>query len=70
MSNKFKIIREQRGLTQEEVAKATDISPKFISAIENGRRNPSWQYAIQLADFYGVSLDDFRECNELVKERK
>lgn len=68
MPNKFKVIREQRGFTQAEVAEATDISPRFISAIENGRRNPSWQYAIQLADFYNVSLDDFRENENLRKE--
>lgn len=68
MPNKFQIIREQRGFTQAEVAEATDISPRFISAIENGRRNPSWRYAIQLADFYNVSLDDFRENENLKKE--
>lgn len=61
MTNKFQIIRKQRGFTQEEVADATHVSSKFVSAIENGRRNPSWKYAIQLADFYDVSLDDFRE---------
>ncbi len=68
MPNKFQIIREQRGFTQAEVAEATDISPRFISAIENGRRNPSWKYAIQLADFYNVSLDDFRENENQKKE--
>lgn len=69
MPNKFQMIREQRGFTQAEVAEATDISPKFISAIENGRRNPSWKYAIQLADFYNVSLDDFREKKYISYER-
>ncbi|MCM1508263.1 MAG: helix-turn-helix transcriptional regulator [Ruminococcus flavefaciens] len=69
MPNKFQLIRQQKGLTQEEVAEATSISPKFISAIENGRRNPSWMYAVQLADFYGVSLDDFRETTNTKTER-
>ncbi|MDE6501036.1 MAG: helix-turn-helix transcriptional regulator [Ruminococcus sp.] len=70
MPNKFKVIRKQHGYTQEEVAEATKISPKFISAIENGRRNPSWAYAIQLADFYNVSLDDFRETKNKISEKE
>lgn len=70
MPNKFQAIREHHGFTQAEVAEATDVSPKFISAIENGRKNPSWTYAIQLADFYNVSLDDFRETNNEKSERR
>lgn len=36
-----RLAREQRGLTQEEVAHRAGITVGYLSQLENGRRNPS-----------------------------
>ena len=50
--------REMNGLTQAEVAKATGLNQSSISRWEEGKRSPSIEYCIILADFYGISLDE------------
>ena len=50
--------REMNGLTQAEVAQATGLNQSSISRWEEGKRSPSIEYCIILADFYGISIDD------------
>ena len=40
--NKLKEIRERRNLSQEEVAKSTDISVTYYAGIERGEENPTY----------------------------
>lgn len=54
----IKLIRVQRGLTQEQVSAASGLHPTYISDIERGARNPSWQAITQLADGIGVATAD------------
>lgn len=42
--------------TQEEVAKATGIAQESISFYENGKRIPSDEAKIKLAEYYGVTV--------------
>ncbi len=49
-----KQIRIQRGLTQEQVSAASGLHPTYISDIERGARNPSWEAITRLADGIGV----------------
>ena len=42
-------IRSARSLTQEELAHRSGLHPTYISDIERGARNPSFQALIQLA---------------------
>ncbi len=50
--------REMNGLTQADVARATGLNQSSISRWEEGKRSPSIEYCIILADFYGISLDE------------
>lgn len=52
----LKEIREKAKLTQEETSKITGLSIKFISEIENGRRNPSDKSKNKLAMAYKVPV--------------
>ena len=50
--------REQRDLSQEQLAHATGITQAAISYWESGKRIPNVQACIKLADFYGISVDE------------
>lgn len=45
--------RDERGLTQEQLAQATGLQPTYISDIERGVRNPSWDVVVRLAAALG-----------------
>jgi transcriptional regulator with XRE-family HTH domain len=51
-------VREERGVTQTEVAARTGISKSTLSRLENGQRKPSLELLLPLAQTYGVPLDD------------
>jgi transcriptional regulator with XRE-family HTH domain len=42
-------LRHERGLTIESLAFASDIHPTYLSEIERGNRNPTWQIVCRLA---------------------
>lgn len=52
----FKKVRQERALTQTELAKQANVSQQTISAIENGRLDPSLKLLVLLAGILGVSL--------------
>lgn len=52
----LKEIREKRGMTQEQVAKATNKTTRYISMIEQGLRNPSDSLKEDLSKIYRVSI--------------
>lgn len=51
-------VREQRGLTLTDAAKATGISKSTLSRLETGQRRPSLELLLPLAQTYRVPLDD------------
>jgi transcriptional regulator with XRE-family HTH domain len=50
-----KRIRQDRGLTQEELAERSGFSQQYISGLEQGRRNPTIVSIYELANALGVS---------------
>ena len=44
--------------SQEEVARATGISPSALSMYENGERVPRDEIKIRLAEYYGTSVEE------------
>jgi transcriptional regulator with XRE-family HTH domain len=50
-----KRIRQQKGLTQEQLAEVSGFSRQYISGIEQGRRNPTVVSIYELATALGVS---------------
>lgn len=49
--------RDQRGLTQVELAERSELQPSAISHFETGRRTPSLANLIALCDALKVSAD-------------
>ena len=57
MKNRLKLLRKQKGLTQIALQMKTGIEQALISKFENEERVPPTETLVQLADFYGVSID-------------
>ena len=57
MKNRIRDLREDRDLRQSDLAKATGIDQRTISNYETGKTNPDSDALIQLADFFGVTID-------------
>lgn len=51
-------VRQQRGLTLTEVAGATGMSKSTLSRLETGRRRPTLELLLALAQAFRVPLDD------------
>jgi len=58
MKNRLRELREERGLTQEELAKALGVTRQTIIAIERGRYDPSLKLAFKIARFFGRAIED------------
>lgn len=58
VAENIKKLREARHLTQSELAAELGVVQQFIAAIERGRKNPSLQMAIDIADFFGITIDE------------
>lgn len=54
---RLKTLREERNLSQLEVAKGIDTSQRNIGRWESGSNEPSSSFVIKLADFFEVSTD-------------
>lgn len=57
MDNRIKDLREDRDLTQTQVAEAIGITQRKYSYIETGTQQLTDEILIKLAKFYDVSVD-------------
>lgn len=58
MKNRLEEIRKERGIKQEELAAALEVSRQTIGSLENGRYNPSIILAFELARYFNMSIED------------
>jgi len=58
LKNKLEEIRRQRGIKQEELATALEVSRQTIGSLENGRYNPSILLAFKIALFFDMSIEE------------
>ncbi len=58
MKNRLEEIRKQRGITQEELAAALEVSRQTIGSLESGRYNPSIILAFKIARFFEMSIEE------------
>ena len=54
---KLRELREQKGVTQKEVANAVGCTPTVYSRYERGVRQPDIDMLCCLADYFDVTLD-------------
>jgi len=53
---RFKQLREEKKMSQAELAKILDLTPQNISYFENGRE-PNYKILNQIADYFEVTID-------------
>ncbi|MDP4094913.1 MAG: helix-turn-helix transcriptional regulator [Bacillota bacterium] len=58
MKNRLEEIRKQRGLKQEELAAALEVSRQTIGSLENGRYNPSIILAYKIAHYFQMKVEE------------
>lgn len=65
MENRVEQLRKERGLRQEEFARAIRVSRQTVSAIETGKYNPSLELAFTISDFFELPIEEI-----FIHERK
>ena len=58
MRNDVRDLRTATGLSQQELAKAMDVSRQTINSIETERYTPSLPLAIALARYFGKTVEE------------
>ena len=58
MKNNLEKIRKENRISQEELAKALEVSRQTIGSLENGRYNPSIILALKIAKYFNMSIEE------------
>ena len=61
MKNRIKVLRAENNLSQDELAKAIEVSRQTINAIENGKFNPSVKLAMRMAQVFECTVEQIFE---------
>lgn len=55
--NRIKLLREEKKIRQDELAKVLSISPSAVGMYERDEREPNDEITLKLAEYFGVSTD-------------
>ena len=58
MNNRIKELRKQKKITQDELAKAVEVTRQTIISLENGKYNASLQLAYKISRYFGTNSED------------
>lgn len=65
--NRLRVLREDRGISQAQLAKDWNTSPSAISSWENGTNQMDYAMLIKASSYYNISIDYILE-NETTSE--
>lgn len=66
LGENLRLLRKSKGITQKAFAKEFGVSESVISLYESNKRSPSYDLLLQIADFYGVSIDYLLDRSDYV----
>ena len=71
MTNKLKVFRTIKGVSQQELADRMRVSRQTIHAIENNKYSPTLLLALKMAAFLDCSIDELfqLESSDLPEEK-
>lgn len=58
VKNRLEELRKERGVKQEDLAAALEVSRQTIGSLENGRYNPSILLAFKIAHYFDMTIED------------
>lgn len=67
VQNIIATLRQERGLRQEDVAEAVEVSRQTMSALEKGSYVPSLLLAFRLAHYFDVTVEKLFRLEEVIK---
>lgn len=70
MKNRLEELRKQRGIKQEDLANALEVSRQTIGSLENGRYNPSILLAFKIARYFKMNIEDIFIYEEADEDEK
>ena len=70
MKNRLEELRKLRGIKQEDLATALEVSRQTVGSFENGRYNPSILLAFKIARYFQMSIEEIFIYEEESKSEK
>lgn len=61
MENRVKALRQERQLTQQQLAEALSVSRQTVISIESGKYDPSLALAFGIAKFFDAKIEEVFE---------
>lgn len=68
--SRIKSLRESKGWTQEELAESMDISANYLSSIERGKENPTFDMLMKFSDGLEVEMWKLFDFEHEVSQRE
>ena len=59
--DKIKALRDQKGITQEDLAEKIEVDRSYMGFVERGERNPTLDVLGRIAKAFGISLSKLFE---------
>lgn len=61
VKNRLRVLRAERGWSQQDLAERLQVSRQSVNAIETGRYDPSLPLAFKIADLFGLVIEEVFE---------
>ena len=58
MKNHLRVLRAERGWSQQELAERLEVSRQSVNAIETGRYDPSLPLAFKIAELFALPIEE------------
>ena len=57
VKNRLRVLRAERGWSQQDLADRLEVSRQSVNAIETGKYDPSLPLAFRIADLFGMPIE-------------
>jgi putative transcriptional regulator len=61
MKNRLRVLRAERGWSQQDLAERLQVSRQSVNAIETGRYDPSLPLAFKIANLFDLVIEEVFE---------
>jgi len=66
MTNRLRVLRAEKGWSQQDLAAKLEVSRQSVNAIETGRYDPSLPLAFKIARLFGAPIEAIFQDEEQV----